>query len=321
MPGSVAGPVSAFQSDLTTTTFRRITAATEEKTMRQVELPDGTTIPCLGLGTWRMGESMARRSAEVAAVRAAIEMGYRLIDSAEMYGEGGAEELVGRAVAESIRTGALARGDLFVVSKVYPHNASRAGLRAACDRSRQRLGLDRIDLYLLHWRGENSLRETVEGMRELVARGAISNWGVSNLDVDDMDELASIEPTGGPGVSQCATNQIYYSLSNRGPEFSLMPWLRRNHMPLMAYSPIDQGALSIDPVLTAIAAPRGLTAAQVALAWLLAQPGVIAIPKAVKTHHLRENLAAAELVLSTSEQELIEARFPAPKAKTPLAMI
>jgi diketogulonate reductase-like aldo/keto reductase len=289
--------------------------------MRHLELPDGTTIPRLGLGTWRMGEAMTRRSAEVAAVRTAIDLGYRLIDSAEMYGEGGAEEVVGRAIAESIRVGGLVRDDLFVVSKVYPHNASRVGIKAACDRSRQRLGLDRIDLYLLHWRGEHSLRETVDGMRELVGRRAIANWGVSNLDVDDMDELASITQADDSGASRCALNQVYYSLSNRGPEFSLMPWLRRNRMPLMAYSPIDQGALSTDPVLTAIAAPRGLTAAQVALAWLLAQPGVIAIPKAVKTHHLSENLGAVDLDLSDSERQLIEKRFPAPQAKAPLAMI
>jgi diketogulonate reductase-like aldo/keto reductase len=289
--------------------------------MRHLELPDGTTIPRLGLGTWRMGEAMTRRSAEVAAVRAALELGYRLIDSAEMYGEGGAEEVVGLAVADSIRAGALTRNDLFVVSKVYPHNASRIGIKAACDRSRQRLGLDRIDLYLLHWRGEHSLRETVDGMRELVGRGAIANWGVSNLDVDDMDELESIAQADGPDASQCAMNQVYYSLSNRGPEFNLMPWLRRNRMPLMAYSPIDQAALTVDPTLIEIAAPRGLTAAQVALAWLMAQPGVIAIPKSVKTLHLRENFDAADLELSDSERQLIERRFPAPKARTPLAMI
>jgi diketogulonate reductase-like aldo/keto reductase len=183
------------------------------------------------------------------------------------------------------------------------------------------LGLDRIDLYLLHWRGEHSLRETVDGMHELVGRGAIRNWGVSNFDVGDMEELASIEQSGGPGASRCAVNQVYYSLSNRGPEFSLMPWLNRNRMPLMAYSPIDQGALTTEPALAGIAAPRGLTATQVALAWLLAQPGVIAIPKAVKTDHLRDNLGAADLDLSASERQLIEQRFPAPTAQAPLAMI
>jgi diketogulonate reductase-like aldo/keto reductase len=289
--------------------------------LRQLEIPDGTTIPALGLGTWRMGESGAARQLEIAAVRTAIELGYRLIDTAEMYGEGGAEEVIGRAVAEAIRAGQVRREDLTVVSKVYPHNASRVGTVAACDRSRKRLGLDRIDLYLLHWRGAHPLRETVEAMQALVAAGKIGRWGVSNLDVADMKELAAITPDEGSAGGGCATNQVYYSLSERGPEFSLLPWMRERRMPLMAYSPIAQGRLATDKTLASIAGARGLTAAQVALAWIASQPGVVAIPKAVTTRHLQDNLAAADVSLSAPELHLIEARFAAPQRKTPLAMI
>jgi diketogulonate reductase-like aldo/keto reductase len=289
--------------------------------MRQLELPDGTPIPVLGLGTWRMGETHATRNAEVAALRTAIELGYRLIDTAEMYGEGGAEEVVGRAVAEAIRAGEVRREDLLVVSKVYPHNASRLGTVTACDRSRKRLDMDQIDLYLLHWRGEHPLSETVEAMRALVAAGKIRHWGVSNLDGDDLEELTAIAPGGRSDGCGCATNQVYYSLSERGLEFSLLPWMRERRMPLMAYSPIDQGRLAGDITLAGIGKPRGLTAAQVALAWIVSQPGVVAIPKAATSLHLRQNLAASEVNLSSSELSLIEARFPAPNRKTPLAMI
>jgi diketogulonate reductase-like aldo/keto reductase len=288
--------------------------------MRQLELPDGTPIPVLGMGTWRMGENHAARRIEVSALRTAIELGYRLIDTAEMYGEGGAEEVVGRAVAESIRAGEVQREDLLVVSKVYPHNASRLGTVAACDRSRKRLGMDRIDLYLLHWRGEHPLRETVEAMQALVAAGKIRHWGVSNLDVGELRELATIAPGDGAGKCACATNQVYYSLSERGPEFSLLPWMRERRMPLMAYSPIDQGRLASDRTLQGIGKARGLTAAQVALAWVVSQPGVVAIPKALRPEHLRQNLAAADVILSPSERSLLEASFAAPKRKTPLAM-
>jgi diketogulonate reductase-like aldo/keto reductase len=289
--------------------------------MRQLELPDGTPIPALGLGTWRMGETQATRNAEVAALRTAIELGYRLIDTAEMYGDGGAEEVVGRAVAEAVRAGEVRREDLVIVSKVYPHNASRLGTVAACDRSRRRLDMERIDLYLLHWRGEHPLRETVEAMRALVAAGRIGHWGVSNLDVDELQELSAIAPGDGSDGPACAVNQVYYSLSERGPEFSLLPWMRRRRMPLMAYSPIDQGRLAGDRALEGIGQPRGLTAAQVALAWIVSRPGVVAIPKAATPEHLRQNLAAAEVRLSSSELSLIEASYPAPKRKTPLAMI
>ena len=281
--------------------------------MNTLSLPDGSPIPHLGLGTWRMGESRASRAAEVAAVRSAIEIGYRLIDSAEMYGEGGAEEVVGQALAEALRAGDVRRDELFVVSKVYPHNASRKGTVAACERSCRRLGLDRIDLYLLHWRGEHALDDTTAAMHTLVQSGRIAHWGVSNFDVDDMDELVAVAP-------DCASNQVYFSLSERGPEFSLLPWLRNKAMPLMAYSPIDQGTLAQHKALAAIGAPLALTAAQLALAWVLAQPGVVAIPKAVKPQHLRDNWAAASGTLSAETLRQIDRLFPPPACKLPLAM-
>ena len=291
--------------------------------MIHLRLPTGVSIPNLGLGTWRMGESRASRRAEIAAVRSAIELGYRLIDTAEMYGEGGAEEVVGQAVAEALRAGDVRRAELFIVSKVYPHNASRRGTAAACERSRRRLGLEHIDLYLLHWRGEHPLVETVDAMRSLVTAGQIAHWGVSNFDTEDMAELTRI--TSAHAVENanlgCATNQVYYSLSERGAEFSLLPWLRAHDLPLMAYSPIDQGALARDASLAAIGARHGATAAQVALAWIASQAGVVAIPKAARTEHLRDNFRAATLALSTEDRLQIERRFPPPRRKMPLAMV
>jgi len=286
--------------------------------MHQVDANTGLSLPALGLGTWRMGEDRTRRAAEVQAVRTAIELGYRLIDTAEMYGEGGAEQVVGEALADALRSGALRREEITVVSKVYPHNASRRGTVAACERSRQRLGLDRIDLYLLHWRGAHPLRETVDALRELVAAGRIGHWGVSNFDVADMEELAAVTRTPGPG---CAANQVWFSLGERGPEYSLLPWLRAQRMPLMAYSPIDQGSLANDRTLAAIGTARGLTAAQVALAWVVGRPGVVAIPKAIGAQHLRDNLAAADVVLTAEECRALDARHPPPARKPPLAMI
>jgi diketogulonate reductase-like aldo/keto reductase len=284
--------------------------------MRDVPLPPGaspSSLPAIGLGTWRFGESRASRAGEISAVRTALELGYRLIDTAEMYGEGGAEEVVGVALNDAIRAGDLRRDEVVVVSKVYPHNASRAGTAAACDRSRRRLGLDHIDVYLLHWRGEHALGETVEAFRQLAAAGSIRRWGVSNFDVDDMEELATLG-------EDCALNQVWYSLGERGAEFALLPWMRERGMPLMAYSPIDQGRAARDPVLEDIAAARGLTATQVALAHLLAQPGVLAIPKAARTAHLAENLAAAGVTLSEAERKAIDGRFARPVRKLPLAM-
>lgn len=282
--------------------------------MNPVTLPTGDEWPSLGLGTWRMGESRARRAAEVAALRAAFELGYRLIDTAEMYGEGGAEEVVGEAVAGALKDG-LPRESLVVVSKVYPHNASAEGVVAACERSLRRLKLDRLDGYLLHWRGGVPLSETVRGFETLARRGLVRHWGVSNFDVDDLHELDAV-----PGGRACAVNQVYYSLSERGPEFALLPLQRARQMPLMAYSPVDQGALADHPSLRSVAAKHAATPAQVALAWVLRQPGVIAIPKAVQTLHLRHNLAAAKLPLDDADLTQLDRLFPRPKRKEPLAM-
>ncbi|MEO8155822.1 MAG: aldo/keto reductase [Rhizobacter sp.] len=288
--------------------------------MRQLKLPDGSTMPVLGLGTWRMGEASTTRDAEVANLRTALTLGYRLIDTAEMYGEGGAETVVGRALAEALRAGEVRREDITIVSKVYPHNASRHGTVTACGRSLQRLGLDQIDLYLLHWRGSHPLAETVEAMQSLTDAGKIRCWGVSNLDVDDMRELDTLtSPL--PPERRCATNQVYYSLTERGAEFSLLPWMRERAMPLMAYSPIDQGSLADNAALATLGEARGLSAAQIALAWVVNQPGVVAIPKASSARHLQANLAAERVSLSEQELRLIDERFHPPKKKTRLSMI
>ena len=286
--------------------------------MRTLQLPTGGEMPVLGLGTWRMGEDAKRRADEVKAVREAIALGYRLIDTAEMYGEGGAETVIGQAIGEALRANDVRRDELFIVSKVYPHNASRRGTLDACERSLKRLGLDALDLYLLHWRGSHPLRETVAAMHSLVADGRIAHWGVSNFDVDDMEELEEAIGAEGPG---CAANQVYLSLGERGPEFSLLPWQRERGIPLMAYSPIDQGALAEDDGLAELAARLGVTAAQLALAAVIARPGVVAIPKAVRSAHLKENLAAAELKLDAATLADLDRLHPPPRRKTPLAMI
>jgi diketogulonate reductase-like aldo/keto reductase len=271
--------------------------------------------PALGLGTWRLGENARSRRTEVAAVRSAIAMGYRLIDTAEMYGDGGAEEVVGAALAEALRAGDCSREDLTIVSKVLPSNASRHGTLAACERSRQRLGLDRIDLYLLHWAGSHPLRATVEAFEDLRSRGAIGHWGVSNFDLASMQRLVAL-----PDGERCEANQVYYSLGERGVEFDLLPWQRERGLPLMAYSPIDQAALARDGRLAALAAPLGATAAQLALAWTLRDGDVIAIPKAVKEDHLRQNLAAADLTLDAATRAALDRLFAPPRRAAPLAM-
>jgi len=280
----------------------------------EVTLPSGETWPSLGLGTWRLGEAQARHAQEVRALRTALEIGYRVIDTAEMYGEGGAETVLGEAVAQALK-GGLPRESLCIVSKVYPHNASAAGVLAACERSLRRLQLDHIDLYLLHWRGSVPLAETVHGFEALQQRGWVRHWGVSNFDVDDLDELAAV-----PGGAACAANQVYYSLSERGPEFELLPRQRARQMPLMAYSPIDQGSLADHPSLRALAERHAATPAQVALAWVLSQPGVMALPKAASDIHLRHNWAAAQLRLTPADRRQLDALFPPPRRKTPLAM-
>jgi diketogulonate reductase-like aldo/keto reductase len=283
--------------------------------MKSVILPRNVAVPALGLGTWRMGERAGTRAAEVAAVRLALDLGYRLIDTAEMYGEGGAEEVVGAAVRDALAAGAVRRDDVFIVTKVYPHNASRKGVVEACERSLRRLALDYVDLYLLHWREELPLGPTVEGFEALQARGAIRQWGVSNFDVDDLHDVWRV-----PGGDACAANQVYYSASERGIEFDLLPWQRARRVPVMAYCPIDRGAVAANRDLAALGAARGATAAQVALAWTMRHPDVMAIPKAVRADHLRENIAAADIILTADELAAIDRLFPPPSRKLPLTM-
>jgi diketogulonate reductase-like aldo/keto reductase len=278
-----------------------------------VTFPGNVQLSSLGLGTWRMGEQAAARGREVSAVRAALDMGWRVIDTAEMYGEGGAEEVVGEAIAGARRAGTLDRDDVFVVSKVYPHNATARGTVAACERSLRRLGLDHLDAYLLHWPGSVPLQETVDAFEALRAAGRIRHWGVSNFDVADMEALFDVR-----GGERCATNQIYYSLTTRGPGLELVPWLNRRGVATMAYSPIDQGALVRHAALRSMAKRRGVTPAQLALAWLTAQAGVMAIPKASSEVHLRENLAAATLNLDAAELAELDAAFPPPPRPVPL---
>jgi diketogulonate reductase-like aldo/keto reductase len=283
--------------------------------MRMVDLRDGSRAPMLGLGTWRLGESRARDADDVAAVGRALELGYRLIDTAEMYGDGGAERVVGAALKDAIKACTVARSDVTIVSKVLPSNASKAGVQAACERSLKRLGVEAIDVYLLHWRGRCPLADTVAGFQQLVSRQLIRSWGVSNFDVADLRELTAL-----PGGDECVVNQVYYSASTRGIEFDLLPAQRANAIATMAYCPIDQGALAADRTFGAIARRRGLTAAQVALAWVMRHPDVIAIPKAAREEHLRDNLAAAAIRLSDEDLAAVDAKYPPPKRKRPLAM-
>jgi len=277
--------------------------------MHRVRLGDGETVPALGLGTWGMGERKARAADEAAALRSGLDLGLTLIDTAEMYGEGGAERIVGEAIAGR-------RDEVFIVSKVYPHNATRKGLPAACERSLRRLGTDRIDLYLLHWRGDVPLRETVDALAALKMSGKIRHYGVSNFDLADMEELWAL-----PGGNAGATNQVLYNLGRRSAEWALLPWQRERGVPVMAYSPIEQGRLLARPPLVALAKRRSATPAQIALAWLLRQCDVIVIPKASRPAHLRENVAALDLSLTPDELAELDAAFPPPQRPTSLAML
>jgi diketogulonate reductase-like aldo/keto reductase len=274
-----------------------------------VTLPNGESIPALGQGTWQMAEKADRRAQEIEALRHGVELGMTLIDTAEMYGEGTAEELVAEALSSE-------KDRIFLVSKVYPHNASRQGVIEACERSLRRLKTDQLDLYLLHWRGSIPLEETVAGFEELRRSGKTRHWGVSNFDVDDMEELLGV-----PAGENCATNQVLYNVTRRGPEFDLIPWMTARRMPLMAYSPIEQGRLPRDGALQAIARRHGANLFQIALAWLLNRSGVIAIPKASSVQHVRENRKALEIRLTPEDLASIDAEFPAPKRKRPLEMI
>ena len=276
--------------------------------MKTVTFPDGEQVPALGQGTWMMGESHGRRAGEIAALRAGVELGMTLIDTAEMYGDGAAERLIGEALGDR-------RDELFLVSKAYPHNASHQRLAAACEASLQRLGTDRLDLYLLHWRGSVPLDETVEAMEALKAAGKIRHWGVSNLGIDDMEELAAA------GGGACATDQILYNLTRRGPEHDLLPWLSAHGVPAMAYSPVEQGRLIGNRMLADVADRTGATPAQVALAWTMRDDRIISIPKAGSIAHVEENRAAADLVLSEADLAALDAAFPRPRGRVPLEML
>ena len=276
--------------------------------MRTITLPSGERVPALGMGTWHVGDDPRHREDEIAALRLGIEMGASLIDTAEMYGEGRAESLIGEAIAG-------VRDQVFLVSKVYPDNASREGALAACERSLKRLATDRIDLYLLHWRGSIPLEETVEAFEALQRAGKIRYWGVSNLDVSDMQALTSL-----PGGAAVQTDQVLYNLSRRRIEHDLVPWLRERRIPIMAYSPIEQARLASHRKLQAFAERNGMTAAQAALGWVMKDDDVIAIPKTSMPEHVIENVAAADIRLDAEELADLDALFRLPPPG-PLEMI
>jgi diketogulonate reductase-like aldo/keto reductase len=277
--------------------------------MRNVLLRDGKSVPALGMGSWRMGERRANAAREVAALRAGLDLGMTLIDTAEMYGDGGAEKIVGEAIGDR-------RGEVFVVSKVYPHNAGRKSAIAACERSLRRLHTDHLDLYLLHWPGRIPIAETVGAFEQLRADGKIARWGVSNFDVDAMRELDAL-----PEGKHCATNQVLYHLGKRGIEWDLLPWMRERGMPVMAYCPLGEGTLLRNRRLGAIAASIDATPAQLALAWLLGAPEVIAIPESADVAHVRENRIAGDLVLNAETLAALDTVFPPPARATPLSVV
>jgi diketogulonate reductase-like aldo/keto reductase len=281
--------------------------------MKHLTLPTGRTIPILGQGTWNMGEEPSARKAEVAALRLGLELGMNLIDTAEMYGEGAAEDVVGEAIAGR-------RDEVYLVSKVYPHNAGREGVHAACERSLRRLGTDRLDLYLLHWRGRVPLAETLDAFERLVDAGKIRDYGVSNFDLDDMLEAAAL-----PGGARVAADQVLYNLARRGIEWDLLGWCRERGIPVMAYSPLEsspaeQAALLGNAQLKAVARRHDKTPAQVALAWLLRQDGVVTIPKAARLEHVRANREALDIVLTAEDLAQLDAGFAPPRRRAPLAM-
>jgi diketogulonate reductase-like aldo/keto reductase len=277
--------------------------------MKTVALPSGERVPAFGQGTWRMGENAATRAEEIATLRLGIDLGLTLIDTAEMYGEGQAEELIRKAIDGR-------RAEVFLVSKVYPHNASRKGALAACERSLRRLGTDRIDLYLLHWRGGVPLAETIESFVKLHEAGKIRHYGVSNLDLSDMQELWSVR-----GGSAIATNQVLYNLSRRGIEWDLLPWLRERRVPVMAYSPIEQAKLVRNSKLVKFAQGHSMTPAQAALAWLLSQDDIIVIPKTGNRARLKENRGALEHRLTAEQLAEIDRLFPLPSGPRGLEML
>jgi diketogulonate reductase-like aldo/keto reductase len=283
-------------------------SAGKAQPMRLVSLRTGQKVPALGIGTWHMGERREQRSAEIRAISGALDLGLNLIDTAEMYGEGGAEEVVAEAL-----TGR--RDKVYLVSKVYPHNASRKGTVAACERSLKRLRTDRLDLYLLHWPGSHPLAETVAAFEALQAAGKIRSWGVSNFDVGDLTSLLRVADGG-----NCLSNQILYHLGSRGVEWRLLDLCREKHMMVMAYSPLGQGPLLRAAALKALARKHGCDAGAIALAFLLRSPGVVAIPKASQLAHLEANVRALDVTLDAEDLAALDAAFPPPKRATPLAM-
>ena len=277
--------------------------------MKMVTLPSGEQLPALGQGTWNMGDKREIRREEISTLQLGLDLGLKLIDTAEMYGEGKAEELIGEAIAGR-------RDQAFLVSKVYPHNASRKGTIAACERSLARMRTDLIDLYLLHWRGNIAFSETIEGFMALQKAGKIRYYGVSNMDLDDTRELLSL-----PGGEAVATNQLLYNLTRRGIEWDLAPWLRERKIPVMAYSPIEQSRLLSNPKLADFAKRHGMTPAQAALAWLLAKDDIIAIPKTGRRERLKENVGALDHSLTQEQVAELDRLFPPPKAPVPLEML
>jgi diketogulonate reductase-like aldo/keto reductase len=277
---------------------------------RTVSLPDGTPVPALGQGTWHMGERSGAAKAEVAALKLGIELGMTLIDTAEMYGSGRAEELVGEAITGQ-------RDKIFLVSKVYPHNASRKGVPAACERSLKRLKAEVIDLYLLHWRGSHPLAETVDAFEKLRTAGHIRYWGVSNCDVRDLEELSGVKTGSG-----CAANQVLYHPDCRGIEYDLIPWCAKHHVPIMAYSPLGQGGrLLRSAALQAVAQRHNATPAQIAIAWGMRNPHVISIPKAADPEHVRQNAKAGAITLTEEDLAAIDAEHPPPQRKQSLGIL
>lgn len=283
-------------------------------TDKQIVFSGQVAVPAIGQGTWYMGERASHRKAEVAALRAGVDQGLTLIDTAEMYAEGGAEEVVGEALVGL-------RDRVFLVSKVYPWNAGGQKAISACEASLRRLNTDYLDLYLLHWSGNYSYAETVEVMEKLIAQGKIRRWGVSNLDVDDMQTLWQVA-----GGRQCATNQVLYHLASRGIEYDLLPWCQHNQLPIMAYSPLAQAGrlrsgLLNHPVVNEIAHAHRASAAQILLAWVISHQGVMAIPKAASIAHVEENAAALTVTLAADEIAALEKAYPAPTGKTALDMV
>lgn len=279
-----------------------------------IQLPDGTTLPAIGQGTWYMGEKKSSRAEEVRALRSGIDQGMTVIDTAEMYAEGGAEEVTGEAISGC-------RDDVFLVSKVYPHHADRKQMVNACERSLSRLGTDRLDLYLLHWRGGVPLEETVQAMEQLKQSGKILRWGVSNLDTQDMEELWNIS-----GGKHCMVNQVLYHAASRGIEHDLLPWMRERHVPVMAYCPLAQGGrlraeLLEHSVIREIAHDRGISTSQIALSWVIRDGDVLAIPKAVQLDHVADNAAAMDVILTDDELTRLNEAFPAPEGKVPLDIV